>query len=152
MRVFVYGTLMRKGRLNDYMTDGGATFVSDATVLGRLYSVGGSYPALVYDPEGGQPVAGEIWEVPVKTVQTIDHVEGYTPGATHNHYDRKIVKAYVAVDPNWRAPFLVYAYLYTQAKANDRTLTLVQSGDWRLYDGAYRGFVTGYEGYEGYEG
>ena len=75
-RVFVYGTL-RRGFINNDATlafRDGATFITEGTLAGALYSVGW-YPALIEGEEG--EVHGEVWQITAPGIMHIlDDYEG----------------------------------------------------------------------------
>ena len=75
-RVFVYGTL-RRGFINNDATiafRSGATFLTEGTLAGGLYSVGW-YPALIEGEDGH--VKGEVWELTTPgLMHTLDDYEG----------------------------------------------------------------------------
>lgn len=76
-RVFVYGTLKRRGRLNAYL-GAGARFVGEARVYGlTLMDAGFNFPFAVPDPGGC--THGEVFEIAVETLRHLDLIEaGYT--------------------------------------------------------------------------
>lgn len=76
MKLFVYGTLKRGGRLNCWLS--GCPFVGEArTVRGYTLVSLGVFPAMVRRPGGGG-VTGEIYEVDGATLEWLDLVEsGY---------------------------------------------------------------------------
>jgi len=74
-RLFVYGTLKsghaRSGLLEGQTLQGKAVTVPEY----RMYNCG-SYPALVYDPENGEEIEGELWEIDNELLHRLDRVEG----------------------------------------------------------------------------
>jgi len=73
-RVFLYGTLKRGQRSHHLLR--GQEFVGEAKTRPnyRLYNCG-QHPALVYDPQNGVAVHGEIWLVSDETLQKLDDYE-----------------------------------------------------------------------------
>lgn len=70
-KVFVYGTLMN-GEYNHYYLQN-STCLGFATIQGYdMYDLG-SYPAIV---PGGNPIIGELYQVPVEDMSVIDMLEG----------------------------------------------------------------------------
>ncbi len=102
--VFVYGTLKRGFRLHRWLRDG--RFVCEARTdpVYRLYSVGGSYPAMVPD-ENGLAIEGEIFEVSERVLEDLERVEGVDRGL----YRRE--RAAVAFEQP------VWTYLYNRSVA-----------------------------------
>src|SRR5262245_60251394 len=72
--VFVYGTLKRGDCRHRFLA--GSKFLGLATTEPgyRLFNMG-EYPAMVEDPRGGQ-IEGELFEVSLSTLRTLDEVEG----------------------------------------------------------------------------
>lgn len=73
-KLFVYGTLKRGYRLNDYLN--GAEFLYEATTLPKykLYD-NGQFPAIA---PGKTAISGEVFEVPQKLFHLLDKLErGY---------------------------------------------------------------------------
>jgi len=73
MLIFVYGTLVRGGRLHRNMD--GAEYMGDYILDGYgLYNVGGRYPAIV--PEKGERTYGEVFAVSNEDIRRLDLIEG----------------------------------------------------------------------------
>lgn len=77
IRLWVYGTLKRGGRLHDAMK--GATFLGEyRTVGGYLLVRLESYPGLIRHARGemDSSVVGELYEVPEGLLENLDRIEG----------------------------------------------------------------------------
>jgi gamma-glutamylaminecyclotransferase len=75
-RVFVYGTLKRGFPNHHYMD--GATYLGDArTVDVYPLVVGGTWftPYLIPDRGSGHRIKGELWQVPVAMMPSLDELE-----------------------------------------------------------------------------
>lgn len=88
-KVFVYGTLKRGFPNHHYMA--GSTFICEAqTVDAYPLVVGGRWftPYLMPEQGSGQPVKGELWEVPEAVMPALDELE-----STHlpNGYRRHLI-------------------------------------------------------------
>lgn len=79
VKLFVYGTLKRGGRLNNWMRD--QNFICNATTVPqyRLHTVGG-FPGLVENKDDGESIHGELWEVSEDFLPTLDQVEAVGSG------------------------------------------------------------------------
>ena len=74
MKVIVYGTLKKGGRLSSYLR--GADFLTDVYVSGfKMYDTGFGYPFIMEGKEGDR-IWGEKYEVDERTLETLDMVEG----------------------------------------------------------------------------
>lgn len=75
MNVFVYGTLMRGGRLHHHLK--GAEYLHHASLKGfSLYDLGW-YPGIKVETEGRESlVHGEVFRVDEQTLAHLDMVEG----------------------------------------------------------------------------
>jgi gamma-glutamylcyclotransferase (GGCT)/AIG2-like uncharacterized protein YtfP len=71
MKLFVYGTLKRGGRLEKSMR--GAQFICRDMVRGYGMWTNGAFPAI--RPEAGAVVHGEVYDVPPETLARIDEIE-----------------------------------------------------------------------------
>jgi gamma-glutamylcyclotransferase (GGCT)/AIG2-like uncharacterized protein YtfP len=91
MKVFVYGTL-KAGEWNNRLL-AKATFVEADIVKGfKLYNNG--FPYAITNPDTA--ILGEVWDLgegdaALKTLESLDWLEGYRGPAGPNHYDRRIV-------------------------------------------------------------
>jgi gamma-glutamylcyclotransferase (GGCT)/AIG2-like uncharacterized protein YtfP len=95
MRLAVYGSLKKSGKLHNRMVEGGATFLGESTFKGDLFSLG-AYPAAV---EGPGTVFCEVFECSDALIARLDSIEGHPW-----HYRRQVV---------WTPKFGdVQAYLY----------------------------------------
>ena len=78
-RVFVYGTLKRKGRNHRFLA--GQQFLGEArTACGyTLYSLG-DYPGMVRSANPAHLVTGEVWDVDAACLAGLDKLEGLEEG------------------------------------------------------------------------
>lgn len=75
MKIFVYGTLMRKMHNHAHMI--GATFLVEDYVRGQLKVETSGIPFIVLNPRN-EYVKGEVWEVDAKKLVQLDMLEwGY---------------------------------------------------------------------------
>lgn len=97
MKLFIYGTLKRGGRLNGHLQ--GQKFLGEVKTSQnyRLYRVHW-YPGLKRADEGNQ-IQGELWEVDADCLKNLDRVEG-APGLFKREFveiadsDEKGVESY----------------------------------------------------------
>lgn len=120
-RVFVYGTLMQGGRLNEYGMEG-ATFVRPATVLGALWDVGG-FPAFTDGAWDDGVIHGELWDVGFDTLQRLDGIEGFRRHAPGSSMYLRVVRRTLFGEPVW---------LYQWNSSTER-LQRIDSGCWRTH-------------------
>jgi gamma-glutamylaminecyclotransferase len=73
-KVFVYGTLMRGGRLHGYLEN--STFISEDEIRGFEKLNLGWYPGIVPRKDKTMIVKGEVYEVTDETLNVLDIVEG----------------------------------------------------------------------------
>lgn len=93
LKLFLYGTLKR-GQCRASAMDG-QVFLGEAETTPEytMYSVRGSYPALVQS--GANSIQGELWEIDEKCRQVLDAIEGapslykLTPVNLKSHPDDK---------------------------------------------------------------
>lgn len=113
--IFVYGTL-RQGRANDHWIAPHVVRVQPATAQGLLYDLG-PYPAMTLEARAPRTIQGEF--VTVKSfdaaLKDLDELEGHTPGARDNLYDRTIVPVRLANGQTHHA--YVYVMIETPAGA-----------------------------------
>lgn len=70
--LFCYGTLRKGFGLHDALED--SPFIADAAVKGfRMFSLGG-FPGVVRDETAGT-IKGEIYEVTLRLLRRLDHIE-----------------------------------------------------------------------------
>ena len=86
MRIFVYGTLKRGGRLHPAIKDS-IFSVTEGTTSGQLLNVG-SFPGMI---TGDRKIKGELFEVDPEVLPTLDYIEGYQGPGKHNLYEREVV-------------------------------------------------------------
>lgn len=121
--LFVYGSLRRDrdGRHHDLLRE--ATFVTAATVRGRLYRVSW-HPGVVLDPAAG-PVRGEVFHLPparsAAMLAALDAYEGVTFSLT---------PATATGDRGETLAVSTYAWLGNPAHAE-----WMPGGDWGTRDG-----------------
>jgi gamma-glutamylcyclotransferase (GGCT)/AIG2-like uncharacterized protein YtfP len=73
MRIAVYGSLRKGGKLNPIMLDNGAKFLGESSFEGQLYSLG-AYPAAI---PGSGTVHCEVWDCSDELIKRLDSVEGH---------------------------------------------------------------------------
>ena len=110
MEVFVYGTLKVGGRYA-HQFNRMRSFVTQAKVKGTMYSVGGSYPAVVLD--GDTEIVGEVHQYPddkrKEILARLDSIEGYRgPDNANNLYNRKEVEVTTAEGKSVKAMMYVF--------------------------------------------
>lgn len=101
MRVFVYGTLKRRGTLHHHLRGQRFLGTSHTQTPCRLFKLGW-YPGLVQDGDGFS-IEGEVWEVDHKTLAVLDEVEGVDAGL----YERRPIQLLPPFDKD-----TVIAYFY----------------------------------------
>ena len=104
-RVFVYGTLMRGGRLHSEMLRAGAEFLGRGSIGAALYKVRGQwYPGAV--PDERSRVWGEVYLLPelVRGLKYLDEVEGV---ASEGSFERKTVEV-----QSGSRKFIAWTYFY----------------------------------------
>lgn len=124
--VFVYGTL-KKGQRNHDRFCGDALTIEPAVTTGRLYHLPYGFPAMFDAPDG--QVFGEVMTFPDtrRTLERLDHLEGYRPGDGRSHYIR--MKKTATILDNVKK-VVVWAYVYPNGKLQP-DFTIVPSGHWR---------------------
>lgn len=110
MRVFVYGTLKRGGRLHEHIEEQQFLGAARTTTRCRLFRLGW-YPGLVED-SGGVSVAGEVWDVDNATLAVLDEIEGVDEGL----YERRPIHLQPPFD---REDVVTYYYLGDVAECSD---------------------------------
>lgn len=118
--VFVYGTLRRGGSDHFRMTE--AEFVSEGTILGRLYGIDW-YPGLVVDDDGGE-IRGEIYRVEPGHLAELDLFEGLPAGDTEGSEYRRVQATVVRQDSR-----TVSAWVWEWRGPTDESRRLA-GGDW----------------------
>lgn len=125
--VFVYGTLRPGGqRWRGHLADHVAA-VEPACLTGARLHLGPGYPVMV-DASPPEAVVGDlVWLSPATvadTIATLDQVEGHTPGAQDNLYERVRRTVTTSIGP-------VVAWTYVAGPLLDVTgLADIPSGDW----------------------
>jgi gamma-glutamylcyclotransferase (GGCT)/AIG2-like uncharacterized protein YtfP len=126
--IFVYGTLLRgvPSAMAGYLEARGR-YLGEAALLGYLLDLG-SYPGLVYVPEGAAQVYGQVFALndPAGTLAELDRYEGIDPQAPEaGEYRRAALPVLLegAVAECW-----VYLYNYPPAG-----LPRIPGGDYRAY-------------------
>jgi gamma-glutamylcyclotransferase (GGCT)/AIG2-like uncharacterized protein YtfP len=108
MKIFVYGTLKVGGRLSQPFNEVRRSVVP-ATVKGTMYSVHGSYPAVVLS--GDTEIKGELHQYDVETGSVLKHldaIEGYRPDDKLNLYNRVEVEVTTAGGKSVKAMMYVF--------------------------------------------
>jgi len=122
MKLFVYGSLLRGMSLSSHMQ--GSTFLGPAYVKADLFFLG-FYPGIV---PGNQIVFGELYEVPLKYLPSIDKVEDYIEADQENSvYIRKPISIYMFSDGQ---KLEAYAYYYNK---DSKGMPRIDSGDYRRF-------------------
>jgi gamma-glutamylcyclotransferase (GGCT)/AIG2-like uncharacterized protein YtfP len=76
IRVFVYGTL-KSSRTNNAALEG-STFVGRATITGKYaFTDLGWFPGVIEGDFPEREIGGEVWEVDMDTLNTLDCIEGH---------------------------------------------------------------------------
>lgn len=124
--LFVYGSLLSRMRhpMGTRLRRE-ARLVGDATIQGRLYSLG-RYPGLVEAPSGAYPVYGEVYDLrtPATSLTWLDAYEGILPGKPERSpYER--VERPVRLSSG--AAVTAWVYLYRRSV---RTRPEVMGGYW----------------------
>lgn len=111
-RIFVYGTLKRRGINHQYLAR--QRYVGEArTVAGYcLYELDG-YPGLVADATDQEGVTGELWDVDDGWIKILDDFEGVPEGL----YRRELVPL---AEPSSQPS--ANAYVYARSVAGRRRL------------------------------
>lgn len=86
-KVFVYGSL--KASRHNHHTLQGSIYLGKATTVDKWAMVGTDmpFPYCIEEYDGGQNVAGEVYEVDTRVMNKLDRLEGYP-----NFYDKKTIK------------------------------------------------------------
>jgi len=73
MLLAVNGTLMQGLELNYHLIEAGARFVTETSTAPcyRLWSIEDRYPGMLRDPEGGERIELEIWDVPEREIASL---------------------------------------------------------------------------------
>jgi gamma-glutamylcyclotransferase (GGCT)/AIG2-like uncharacterized protein YtfP len=122
MKLFVYGTLKVGGRYAAKFDQYRISSVP-ATINGRMYSVGGSYPAVV---EGDDFILGEMHEYPEEVLPMMDYIEGFRgEGDERNLYNRTTTIA-ITEDGNVES---VFVYFFNHPVEG---LKPVKDGVWKI--------------------
>lgn len=125
--VFVYGTLRPGGqRWQGHLAEHVAAAEPARLVGARLHLAPG-YPVMVDDTESREVVGDVVWLAPAAVdhvLPLLDEVEGHTPGAPDNLYERVRRTVTTAAGP-------VAAWTYVAGPLMDvATLAVLPSGDW----------------------
>ncbi|WP_110944755.1 gamma-glutamylcyclotransferase family protein [Streptomyces niger] len=132
---FVYGTL-RPGEANHAWALRGRTAAEQpATVQGALLYDGPGYPYAVRGPADAA-VHGHLVtpaeDVYDEVLAVLDRLEGYTPGAPHNDYDR--VRCAAVLPDGTSVPAWVYLAAEPLAGRLRAAGTPIPGGDWLATD------------------
>ena len=92
MKLFVYGSLKRKERLNPCLED--SLFLGVGKIKGILFDLG-AYPAAI-EKMTDRLIEGEIYEVSDRVLRNLDQIEG-----NPNYYIRKLVKEEISSEKVW---------------------------------------------------
>jgi gamma-glutamylcyclotransferase (GGCT)/AIG2-like uncharacterized protein YtfP len=117
--LFVYGTLKRGGPLNPWLMHGGGRYIATMELTGMAMYDLGAFPAIVNTEQESDVCLGEVWEVPVPLLNTLDVVES---GAYRRLY------MMVEIDEERGAePMVLYALAFSPDG-----FPRVESGEWRV--------------------
>lgn len=123
-KFFVYGTLKEGGRLSGPVVRFREGDIKKATIVGTMFSVHGSYPAVVL--EGNNIIHGELHEYDEQAVPIMDQIEGYGgPDCPHNLYNRGEVE--VTLEDGTKDVATVYTFA---RPTND--LKVIGEGVWKI--------------------
>ncbi|HSO57954.1 MAG TPA: gamma-glutamylcyclotransferase family protein [Paenisporosarcina sp.] len=122
MKLFVYGTLLRK-ESNHQVLKGAMLLYTGGMLQAKMYDTGNGYPAI--ELAGGSTIVGDIYEIPDHMWVDLDDLEGYTGNSTTDLYSKEIVKVQT-VDGLIEA--VVYTICDESMKVNE-----ILSGDWTAY-------------------
>ena len=129
MKIFVYGTLKLNGRLS-HGFDALRGVVKPATIKGAMYSVHGSYPAVVLS--GNTEIKGELHQYDFNNcteegafITAMDRIEGYNPNGDpkNNLYNR--VEVFVTLTDGSMAEAMMYVFNRDVSK-----LDIIADGYW----------------------
>jgi len=141
-KVFVYGTLMRGGRLHRLLSN--SPFQGEGFVCATLFDTGSGYPAMVKGLDKmTEQTLGEVYEVDEETLVQLDQVEG----VNDDHYTREqtvvsLMDGYTPKDFSQHERTrrdsmvvkLMTAWAYFQTDAQTLNLPRIKSGDWRDWE------------------
>jgi len=111
MKVAVYGSLKRGGRINSALNDG--TYLGNFKTHPEFTMVNlGAFPGVLH--EGKTSIHTEVYEIPEETLRTLDRIEGYP-----SMYDRE----------NIETPYGdAWMYIYNTTRVD--SLPVVTNGNW----------------------
>lgn len=119
IKVFVYGTL-QTGEHNHRVVERYVTAAEPGKVMGRLYSIGGAFPALVLGEKDSYEVEGEWLTIREGGLQETDRLEGYYGPFKQNFYDRVWISDINGANQGW---------VYVWKKVDGRPE--IKSGSWK---------------------
>jgi len=122
---------LRQGLRNHDRYCGDALTIEPAVTTGRLYHLPYGFPTMFDVPDGR--VLGEVMTFPdiEKTLETLDHLEGYHPHG-RCHYLR-IVKRITLLTEDRTVPSWVYVYPESRLREIQRVGTFIPHGCWRKF-------------------
>ena len=130
-KVFVYGSLL-KGQHNHDRILKDSQFVTEATIRGNIYHLGG-FPAVIVDKvalkHNNDIVVGEVYEVNQNTLDQLDILEGVSFGM----YERKLTTATRIDEKTMR----VYYYEYKFAMRHN-AIKLPSNTKWSKWYEAFK--------------
>jgi gamma-glutamylcyclotransferase (GGCT)/AIG2-like uncharacterized protein YtfP len=129
--IFVYGTLRPGGGLA-HAHEGTLHNTLPASLNGAaLYGKGYGFPYAVRAPEN-QRIVGDVLFVREEEydqlIRTLDRIEGFVPGRSHNHYERTHVRINVHDDGD-TSTLDAWVYLCRDQWITERMVRIV-TGDW----------------------
>ena len=124
MKVIVYGTLKKGGRLSSYLDD--SEYIIDTVVTGfKMYDSKSGFPFAVKTDEDDDWIWGEKYDVHSGTLRTLDIVESVQSGL-FKRIDLREMKQ------NLKEP--IYIYVSTLSKMSSFGLEPeeIESGRWKV--------------------
>jgi len=118
--LFVYGSLLQTLGLHHNLA--GAHLLGPALTAGRLYDLG-AFPGLT---PGDDPVVGELYAIDDATLESLDHIEGFSPSSPETSFYRRERLPVTRLGDG--AVREAWTYFYNQSV---RGRPRVPHGDWR---------------------
>lgn len=127
IKVFVYGTLVKGGRLHPHLEN--STFIGDAALNDyALYNVTDWYPGIL--PKNNSRVIGEVYSINEDKLAELDIVEG--EGSLY----KRIYSNVTLLDSNAKCKVYTYKYMGNINKEKNK----IKSGIWREKRVKYFGY------------
>jgi len=122
MKLFVYGTLLRK-ESNHQVLNGATLLYTGGLLQAKMYDTGNGYPAI--ELAEGSTIVGDIYEIPEHMWIDLDELEGHTGNSTTDLYSKEIVKVQIVEG-------LIEAVVYTICDESMKVNEIL-SGDWKAF-------------------